>query len=62
MKLYRYNQVEDRSDSITRRVMNVLSVINAVFGTLLSVAVSLVFLGFIVMVVLWVLLELGVIV
>lgn len=62
MKLYRYNQVEDRSDSITRRVMNVLSVINAFFGTLLSVVVSLVFLGFIAMVVLWVLLEIGVIV
>lgn len=62
MKLYRYNQVEDRSDSITRRVMNVLSVINAFFGTLLSVVVSLVFLGFIAMAVLWVLLEIGVIV
>lgn len=62
MKLYRYNQVEDRSDSITRRVMNVLSVINAFFGTLLSVVVSLCFLGFIAMVVLWVLLEIGVIV
>lgn len=52
-KHYRYNQVEDNSDRINRRIHNVCDSIGAIFGLIMGIAAFAAFMAIVMVFLLW---------